>query len=542
MQLTQDDVVRAFAVEAKELLDVLEHELLRLEQNPRDAEVVATLFRAAHTLKGNASIVELAAVEAFTHTIEDVFERVRDGVVVAAPELVTLLLRAVDALRRIIPRALAGEADPAPEHEALRRWLDLGGSGNSATPDVAGPVAGAQDRGLDHGGTLRVAIGRLDRMVDLLGEITIARSRVTNLLATQSSHRFVELRDAHDEAERLYLELQGEIMRARMVPLGPTLQRYERLVRDLALTTGKDVRLAIEGEDVEVDLAVVDGIKDPLTHMIRNAVDHGIEPEDVRRARGKPAVGTVSIRAARDGGGIVITVSDDGGGLDRERILARARATKLVEPGVTPPDASLFKLIFAPSFSTAATVSEVSGRGVGMNIVQTNVEALHGTVSVASVAGQGTTITVRLPLTLAIIDGFTVRVGREMYVLPLDAVVECIELPEVDRRSDRAQGLLDVDGTPLPYVRLATLLGVERSPDARESVVILRHGDEYAGIVVDELEGTRETVVKPLTRLVDDDATFTGCTLLGTGRVALILDVPALLDAAARGEHRVVLT
>lgn len=543
MEITREEILKTFLAEAKEQLDAIEDGLLELEQDPGDAELLAALFRAAHSLKGNASVVELTSIEAFTHTLEDVFDHIRNGSITPTSDLVSLLLRVVDAFRRIIPNALEGIDDPHPEHAELVRWLAARpASGNqplaAAAPDVASPsdndTLAPMRTGRDR--TLRVEVQKLDRMLDLLGEISIARSRLSNLLGSVAGSSLAHLRDArdaHDDADELYRELQAEVLRARLVPLGPTFRRYQRVVRDIALASGKQAQLVIVGEDAEVDLAVVEGIKDPLTHMIRNAVDHGIEAPDVRTANGKPAAGTIVLRASREGSRIAISVADDGAGLDRERVLERARAMNLVGQDERPGDSTLFKLIFEPGFSTAATVSEVSGRGIGMNVVQKNVEALRGTVILASQPERGTTVTLRVPLTLAIIEGFSVGVGSETYVLPMDAVVECIELPATDGETRQAQGIIDVWGRPIPYIRLANLLGVDRAPSARESVVILQHDGEQAGVAVDELWGANETVIKPLAGLVDRTPAVAGCTLLGTGRVALILDVPALFDAAA---------
>jgi two-component system chemotaxis sensor kinase CheA len=542
VEITREEILKTFLAEAKEQLDALEDGLLELEQDPGDAELLAALFRAAHSLKGNARVVELTSIEAFTHTLEDVFDLIRNGSITPTSDLVSLLLRVVDAFRRIIPKALEGVDDPHPEHAELERWLAARASGNHApaatAPDVGvptdndtlPPVRTGSDR------TLRVEAQKLDRMLDLLGEITIARSRLSTLLASAAGSSLANLRDArdaHDDADELYRELQAEVLRARLVPLGPTFRRYQRVVRDIALASGKQAQLVIDGEDAEVDLAVVEGIKDPLTHMIRNAVDHGIEAPEVRTAKGKPAIGTIVLRANREGSRIVISVADDGAGLDRDRVLARARAMNLVAHDERPSDSNLFKLIFEPGFSTAAAVSEVSGRGIGMNVVQKNIEALRGTVVLASQPDQGTTVTLRLPLTLAIIEGFSVGVGAETYVLPMDSVVECIELPATEDGTREAQGIIDVWGRPVPYIRLANLLGVERAAAARESVVILQHDGDQAGVAVDELWGANETVIKPLAGLVDRTPAVAGCTLLGTGRVALILDVPALFEAAA---------
>jgi two-component system chemotaxis sensor kinase CheA len=320
-------------------------------------------------------------------------------------------------------------------------------------------------------------------------------------------------------------------MRMRLVPLGPVFRQHLRTVRDAAAARGKQVQLTLEGEDVEVDASVVDHLRDPLTHMIRNAVDHGIEMPDARRASGKDPTGTVALRARHEGGTVVIELADDGAGLRRDRILARARERGLIAEGAELSEAEAHRLIMEPGFSTAETVSELSGRGVGMDVVRRNVEALRGSIEIASRPGAGTTITTRLPLTVAIIDGFTVSVGSESYVIPLDAVTECLAMAADERRED-GRGVFSLRGAPLPYVRVRSLFGVAGAPPARENMVVVRHGARLAGLVVDELLGGGQAVVKPLGKMFQRLPGVSGSTILGDGRVALILDVADLLQRA----------
>jgi two-component system chemotaxis sensor kinase CheA len=302
----------------------------------------------------------------------------------------------------------------------------------------------------------------------------------------------------------------------------------------VASAEGKRIRLLIEGGDVEVDTSVVEHIRDPLTHMVRNALDHGIEPPEVRRERGKDPVGRVTLRARHEGSSIAIEVSDDGGGIDRARVAERAQELGFLAEGSALGDEELQRLIFEPGFSTSRRVTEISGRGVGMDVVRRNVEALRGSVSVASEAGKGTTITLRLPLTLAIIQGFRVRVGDEIYILPLDAVVECVELPGEERALGAGTGVLALRGKPLPYLRLRRHLRVQGPPPARENVVVIRHGSAVAGVAVDVLLGESQTVVKPLGRMFQGIPGVSGSSIMGDGRVALILDVAGLLREALR--------
>jgi two-component system chemotaxis sensor kinase CheA len=287
----------------------------------------------------------------------------------------------------------------------------------------------------------------------------------------------------------------------------------------------------LEGEDAEVDTSVAQHLRDPLTHMLRNAVDHGIETPDVRRRKGKDPVGTVTLSARHEGGGIVVRMTDDGAGLDRARILARARSRGMVRDGETPADADLLRLVLEPGFSTAEAVTDLSGRGVGLDVVRRSVEALRGSVSLESRPGEGTTLTLRLPLTLALIEGFSVGVADETYVVPLESVVECLELP-ADRHEADAAGVLSLRGEPLPFLRLREFLAVPGAAPTRESVVVIRHDSGRAGVVVDALHGGGQAVIKPLGRVLRDVPGVSGSTILGNGRVGLILDVPVLLRQA----------
>jgi two-component system chemotaxis sensor kinase CheA len=371
-------------------------------------------------------------------------------------------------------------------------------------------------------------------MLDLTGEITIALGRLRERLHAHDGPARADLIELHGDAERLHLLLQEQVLGVRMVPIGPTFRQLVRVVRDVAAACGKLARLELEGEDVGVDMTVVEHLRDPLAHMIRNAIDHGIESPDARRAAGKDPCGLVRLHARHDAGSLVVEIEDDGAGFHAERIAARARERGIVaDPERLSPD-ELHRLVFEPGFSTAETVTDVSGRGVGLDVVLRNIESLHGTVRVGSEPGRGARLTIRLPLTMAIIDGFGVGAGGETFVLPLDAVTECLELPAEQRASAAASGLLNVRGEALPYVRLCEVMGLPRERGAaRENVVVVRHENERAGIAVDRLYGESQTVIKPLGWLLRDLPGISGAAILGTGRVALILDVPTILRRVA---------
>jgi two-component system, chemotaxis family, sensor kinase CheA len=522
-------LVDTFLAEAADLLAQLEQGIVGLEARPDDGEQLHGLFRAAHTLKGAAGLVGFDAVCGIAHEMEELLERLRSHTAAVDRGVVDLLLQATDALRDAVAAGNAPSPAPAPAPAEPIATAPASAAG-AAAPSPPGQPAqpGSASR------TLRVAVRKLDQMLDLSGEIGIARGRLTAMLEKGAPVAPEDLLAAHRDADRLYLELQELIMKARMVPVGPVFHQHVRLVRDLAAAQGKQARLVVEGGESEVDTAVVEAIRDPLTHMVRNAVDHGIEPPEVRRGRGKDPCGRIVLRAFHEAGNIVVQVVDDGAGLPRERIAQRAQALGLVPDASKVSEEEIGRLIFEPGLSTSDAVTDVSGRGVGMDVVRRNVEALRGSVSVESREGAGTTVTIRLPLTLAIIQGLLVGVADATYIVPLEAVVECAELAAEERGVAGATGVLDLRGKPLPYVRLRRLFGVGGPPPARENVVVVQHGAATAGVAVDVLHGESQTVIKPLGRMLQGISGVSGSSILGDGRVALILDVPGLLRETLR--------
>jgi two-component system chemotaxis sensor kinase CheA len=514
-------VLETFRAEAADHLRGLEEKLVALEARSTDADLLQEIFRSVHSLKGDAAMVGFPQIAEFAHEVEDLLDLLRTGEVAVRHETISLLLGAVDVLRVL----LSGDA-PA-NLDATSQALRDARTGDAHEVQAAEPAAGpAETR------TLRIDVSKLDRMLDLTGEIAIARGRIAQMLSALPDSLGREILEAHLGAERLQFELQEQVTKARMVPVGPFFRQYGRTVRDLAHAHGKSVQLRIEGEDVEVDTRVVERLRDPLTHMLRNAIDHGIESTELRAALDKPLEGTVTLRAAHEGGTIVIEVRDDGAGFNRARIAERARATGLSAQPELLPDSELLGFVFAPGFSTAETVTDLSGRGVGMDVVRHNIDALRGTVDLASIEGEGSTVTVRLPLTLAIIDGFGVGVGAETYVIPLDAVLECLSLPAESHDGGAGNGVLNLRGEPLPFLRLRDRLGVPGARPSREHVVVVHHAGGRAGLAVDELYGERQAVIKSLGTSLEATPGLSGSTILGDGRVALILDVPALLRGA----------
>lgn len=402
---------------------------------------------------------------------------------------------------------------------------------NPPTRDaVSKPAAGEDNR------FIRVQADRLDRVINLLGELVTASAGAT-LLARQSGQ--VHLLEANQQIAALVEEIRSGTLGLRMVPIGDTLTRFRRVVRDTAAELGKDIALEIVGGEAELDKSVVERIADPLMHLVRNALDHGLEPPQERVTAGKPPQGRLTLSACHESGSIVIRIDDDGRGINREKVLARAWKSGLVESGVTPSDEDILKLIFEPGFSTAEKVTNLSGRGVGMDVVRRNIEALRGSVTLRSVPAQGSQIEIRLPLTLAIIDGFLVGVGNSKFIFPLDTVVEVIENRPTATHVDAAgRSILELRGQVLPVVSLRRLYALETALPERCSVVVIQAANRRFGVMVDTLLGQHQTVIKPLGRMFRSLRGMAGSSILGNGEVALIFDVASLCELAEQPPAR----
>jgi two-component system chemotaxis sensor kinase CheA len=526
-------LLEAFIAETEEGLGSAEESLLALERQPDDGDALASVFRALHTLKGNSGIFGFEAMTRVAHATEDLLDRLRAGSMAVSNGIITLLLEATDVLRGMLfesDRARPLSAGEERLVEQLRGADALRGTANGG----AGNGTQRATR------TLRIDLARLDRLLDLSGEIGIARGRLSELLADPSATLHAAL-DAQRDADHLHLEMQELVMKLRMVPVGPTFRQFQRIVRDTAQSLGKEAELRIEGEDVEVDMAVIEHLRDPLIHMIRNSIGHGVESAEERRAAGKPRAGVLVLRGFREAGSIVIELADDGAGIDHERVLRRARERGIAGETENLSDARIAELIFHPGFSTADAVTDLSGRGVGLDVVRRNVDAIHGSVSVASEPGRGTTFRVRLPLTLAIVDGLGVGIAGQPFVVPMEAVVEVIRLAAGDALRDRATGVISHRGESVPFIRLRDRLTGGATPAAtvddpggrrfnHENAVIVRYARGLAALVVDELHGECHSVVKPLPRSLRGIDGLSGSAILPSGRIAFILDVPALLQ------------
>jgi len=435
------------------------------------------------------------------------------------------------------------QADPLPpvalerarEAETVRAPPPQDISARAAPPP---PGVAPQIRSEPHGRRLsdsvRVPAERLDDLMDRVGELVIAQSRLSQVAAASND---AQVKSISEDIERLALELRDSTMGVRTVPIGSLFGRFRRLVHDLSSQLGKDIQLVTVGEETELDKTVVEKLNDPMIHLLRNSIDHGLETPEARAAAGKPKSGRITLTARHAGAEVLISIVDDGRGLDRDRIRARAEEKGLLQPGASLRDNELFAVIFLPGFSTAREVTSLSGRGVGMDVVKQAIEALRGKIEISSVPGTGTELTLRLPLTLAIIDGLLVRVGNGRYVLPLSSVEECVELSaEQDMRS-RGRNFLNIRGDLVPFVRLRTVFNATTSADRYQKVVVVASGKRRVGLVVDQVIGNHQTVIKSLSALHAAARMFSGATILGDGAVALILDVSQLVEFSQANEQ-----
>jgi len=437
-----------------------------------------------------------------------------------------------DSELRIEPGAgPAAEAASVPPGETIK--LDGPTKVGNAAASGAGPRSAAQ------GATsIRVSAEKLDQLINVVGELVTVQARLTEAAVRLDDPQVVEIAE---DVERLTAELRENSMSIRMLPLRTTFERFRRLVHDLGVELQKDVELAIEGADTELDKTVIDQLNDPLVHLIRNSMDHGIETPEARLRAGKQARARIQLSALHSGAHVLIRVQDDGRGLDVDAVRARALERGLIDQAARLSEAEVFSLILAPGFSTARTVSDVSGRGVGMDVVRRNVEALHGSIEIANKPGAGLSVTLRLPLTLAIIDGLLVRVGDTHFVLPLANSLECVELSREDIAREQGNHIANVRGELIPYIRLSEYFGMHRMRGEREQIMVVETEYGHYGFVVDQVLGDHQTVIKNLGKAYRNVQVVSGATILGNGTVALILDphrlVQNVIQSASEAEH-----
>ena len=450
--------------------------------------------------------------------IDDVFLFLKDGM--------ELSVEPLGEAEAAVPGPVAVEPEPVAEPEPAPVAAPVKAT---RAPKPAKPAEKEAPANVERAASssMRVDAERLDELMDRVGELVIAQARLTQIAAMSSDGN---LKTIAEELERLSSGLRDTTMGIRMVPIGTLFSRFRRLIHDLSRDLGKDIEFITSGEDTELDKTMIERLADPLVHLIRNSVDHGLESAEKRLAAGKPAKGTVRLSAVYAGAEVAISVTDDGAGLNAERIRAKAEEAGLLAPDAKIADQDLWQMIFAPGFSTAKEVTSLSGRGVGMDVVKRTIDGLRGSIDVATAQGQGSTMTLRLPLTLAIIDGMLVRVGNGRYTIPLAAVEECVELPEGIEATGRGRNFLDIRGSLVPFLRLREVFGTRAPTEPHQKVVIVSSGEGRVGLVVDQIIGNNQTVIKQLSKLHSSIKSFSGATILGDGTVALILDTAHLVQ------------
>jgi len=612
------ELIGEFIAEGNDLFESAEEALLTLETDPEDPESVGKVFRAFHTIKGTSAFLELTLLAEMGHHAESLLSRVRDGEIRYSGGYADLTLRALDMLKEILmsvadaiggspllkpggydelmeilkdPEAagVSAEEDAIDEprvgdilvaqgkieREELEKIADAGHDEKIGTSIIKSKAVSAADVGqalrtqkkMKTGGqvveaSVRVGTKRLDRLIDMVGELVIAHSMVAqDELIVDDSH--IELQKKVSQTSKIVRELQDISMSMRMVPLKATFNKMARLVRDISRKVGKKVKFVTEGEDTEIDRNLVDVINDPLVHMVRNAVDHGVEPPEVRKENGKDGTGVVKLSAYHSAGSVVVEISDDGKGLDRNVIIAKAKEKGLISDSPdfndnTLSDKEVFNMIFEPGFSTAAVVTDVSGRGVGMDVVRKNIESLRGQAEIKSELGKGSTFRMSLPLTLAIIDGMVVRVGNETYVIPTGSIIRSIK-PEKENITNvfekgemlSLQGeliplfekgeMLSLQGELIPLLSMSALYEIKNTQkdDEVSLVVIVEDEDRQAGLLIDELIGRQQVVVKTLGGAMKSIPGISGGAIMPSGRVGLIIDVAGLVKFSNEVEEEV---
>ncbi len=553
-----DEIVQEFLVESHENLDQLDRDLVRLEREPDSRDLLAGIFRTIHTIKGTSGFLAFGRLEALTHVGENLLARLRDGKATMTPDVADGLLAMVDAVRALLAAIEAGgtegDVDVAPVVAVVQRLLDGPAEPEPAAEtdhhveadvddelDPESPSPEEPDQAPRRAATdqsVRVDVELLDSLMRQVGELVLCRNQIVRQAGLQDDTDLVH------SSQRLSLiasELQEGVMRTRMQPIDHLWSKLPRVVRDLAAQCGKQVRLELHGGETELDRTLLEAVKDPLTHLVRNAVDHGLESPAERTAAGKADEGVLTLRAFHEGGQVVVEVTDDGAGIRPELIREAASERGLLTPAqlaqLSGPE--VLQLVFAPGFSTAAAVTNVSGRGVGMDVVKTNIEAIGGTIELESVPGHGTTCRLRIPLTLAIISSLTIECAGDRYAVPQVNLAELVALDahEASRQLERVASaeVYRLRGSLLPIVRLADVLGVGSArADGQVVIAVLQADGRRFGLIVDRVLNAEEIVVKPLSSRLRSIGVYSGATILGDGSVALILDVQNLAKRTLR--------
>lgn len=577
------EIIDDFLVEADELIESLDTNLVKLESAPGDLELLNEIFRAAHTIKGTSSFLGFEQVTGLTHKMEDILNKLRKSEMTVTPEIMDILLESLDLLKVLLQNVRAGNTEEIPLGDIIERLVaalnsqgdqpasadkeqSLPAAPEESSPEMsesgtarsnnktasgsdartAAPARGSKVRAdnkvIDQ--TIRVEVSRLDSLMNLMGELVLGRNALI-----QSIHQLAPNSDAQPEYEHLTrssasinhitTELQLAIMKMRMQPIGKVFGRFPRLVRDLARESGKEIELVISGETTELDKSVLEEIGDPLVHLIRNSCDHGIEKPDERLAKGKPRKGTVKLSASQEGSNIIIRIEDDGKGLDAAAIRAKAVERGLVgsEEVEQMPDREVFRFIFEPGFSTAKVVTDVSGRGVGMDVVRSNIEKINGLIALESTPDVGTTTEIKLPLTLAIVQGLLIKSDEEVYILPLSSVHETVKTEHACIHYVNQRPVMRLRDEIIPVINLGDVLRKNARGfvlTEKPYVVVVGLADRKLGINIDCFLGQEEVVIKSLGEYLGQTEGIAGATILGDGRIRLIVDLLGLFNIVGK--------
>jgi two-component system, chemotaxis family, sensor kinase CheA len=559
-----DELLRDFLTETSESLDLVDSQLVRFEQEPNNSQILSSIFRLVHTVKGTCGFLALTRLEALTHAAESLMGKFRDGMPVTT-EAVTLILTTLDRIKTILDGIEAHQQEPAGDDADLIEQLGRMARGENAPPDVAAavkdqavahaadecgegaPAEPAEKLASEHGEKLashsiRVNVDTLDYLMTTVSELVLTRNQ---LLEIVRRHEDSDFKVPLQRLSNVTAELQEGVMKTRMQPIGNAWQKLPRIVRDLAAELGKDIELEMTGAETELDRQVLELVKDPLTHLVRNCADHGIERPAERIAAGKPHRGTIRLTACHQGGHIVIEIADDGRGLDIGRIRAKAIEGGFAnEAGMAAKsEAEICNLIFTPGFSTAALVTSISGRGVGMDVVRSNIEQIGGTVDLNSIAGAGTTFTIKIPLTLAIVAALIVEAAGERFAMPQLSVLELVRVGgsgehRIEWIKDTPVLRLRNKLLPLLHLKEVLRLGVAESEDG--FVVVTQVGNQIFGVIVDGVFHTEEIVIKPMSSKLRHIAAFSGTTILGDGSVIMIIDPNGVAQALGRAAQSAI--
>ena len=537
MSVKDENMIYLFHAESVDLLEGMEESLLFVQENGFEKEHINSIFRAVHTIKGGAAVFSFRKLVDFSHTTESLLGKLRENKIEIDDELITVLLEIKDHLNDMIEEIIQNDCKEIYEDDTLQKTEKLQAKlskylQKQDTP-VQTTVKNTEIKNIPQPKksttTLKVESQKIDKIINLLGEMVITTASVKE---HSSRVQDKDLKESVDSLYKILEELREASMKTRMVPIGETFNRYRRVVRDLSIELDKDIELKVIGGDTELDKTIIEKISDPIMHLVRNSLDHGIETKEERKQYNKPSMATITLSATHETGNIIIKVKDDGRGLNKEKIIQKAIEKGLIKENDNLSESETYQLILQPGFSTAQTISDISGRGVGMDVVKRNIEDLKGSIEINSAFTKGTTITIRLPLTLAIIEGFMIKIAQQPYIIPSEMILECIELIDEYKENIAENNFIKLRNHVLPILDLREFFNYDITKGSRENIVIVHFGISKVGLIVDELLGEFQTVIKPMNKIFKNLRGIGGATILGDGKVSPILDIPVLLKYA----------